>query len=133
VAIQGTGLKDVKMRCPACNAENAQDARKCASCGGKLRRRSRRAEAAEGLTQESELGGRLAMAAYRCAVFGMIPLAGLLLGPLAVILGLVAYRRIKATPEKSTGPVLAVVTLGLAVLVTNWVGVTLMVLGWLGG
>ncbi len=119
------------MRCPSCNAENAKDARRCAACGGRLQKRRRASDVADGpLTHEAELGGRTALAAYRCALFGLIPLAGLVLGPLAVGLGLWAYRQDRAAPEPKTNRVaLAIAGLGAVISLTNWVGVSLMVIG----
>jgi hypothetical protein len=120
------------VRCPSCQTDNADDARQCASCGGKIARRPRRRPAdpddAEG--RGSTLGNELAEAAFRCAVYGLIPGLGLVLGPVAVVLSLLAYRKEKAgPPRKGKSPALGVLTLGAAVLVTNWVGILLMIYG----
>ena len=120
------------VRCPSCQADNADDARQCASCGGKIARRSRRraAEADDAEGRGSILGSPVTDAAFRCAVYGLIPGVGLVLGPAAVVLSLLAYRQEKATQRrKGKSPALGVLTLGAAVLVTNWVGVLLMIYG----
>ena len=56
----------------------------------------------------------------------MIPFVGLLLGPVAFILGLVALRR-----KRADGPAhaLAAVLLGALVSLTNWIGLYLI---WIG-
>jgi hypothetical protein len=122
------------MRCSSCKAEVAKDAKECAACGAKVRRtRKRAAEAAEmPLTHEADLGGRATQWAYRCAMYGLIPLAGLVLGPLAVVLALLGYRQDRSSAGKGR-VALAVMAIGAAVLLTNWVGVALMVLGFWGG
>jgi hypothetical protein len=120
------------VRCPACQADNAADARQCASCGGKIARRPRRrgGDADEANGKGSTLGGPTTDAAFRCALYGLIPGLGLLLGPAAVVLALVAYGRERAgPPRKGRSPALGVLTLGAAVLVTNWAGVLLMIYG----
>jgi hypothetical protein len=120
------------VRGPACQADNAADARQCASCGGTIARRPRRrgADPDDANGQGSTLGGRVTAAAFRCAVYGLIPGLGLLLGPAAVLLALVAYGRERAgPPRKGKSPALAVLALGAAVLVTNWAGVLLMIYG----
>jgi hypothetical protein len=120
------------LRCPSCQADNTDDARQCASCGGKIARRPRRRAAdpddVEG--RGSTLGSPVTAAAFRCAVYGLIPGLGLVLGPAAVVLALLGYRQERAgPPRKGRSPALGVLTLGAAVLVTNWVGVLLMIYG----
>lgn len=119
--------------CPACKAENPPGSRQCAQCGGRLVRKARRRSAPDGAavqTQASDLGSGVTRAAFRCAVVGLIPGAGLVLGPVAVVLSLLAYRREKAgPPRKGRSPALAVLALAAGVVVTNWVGVLLMIYG----
>ncbi len=122
------------VRCPACNTENPPQSRQCAQCGAalvkKARRRSRR-DGGAAQTQASDLGNDTTRAAFRCAVWGLIPGAGLVLGPVAVVLSLLAYRRERVgPPRKGRSPALAVLILSAAVFVTNWVGAGLMVYGW---
>jgi hypothetical protein len=122
------------MRCPACNAENDREAASCAACGAALPRRPRR----RGIAEESdtpfgsnvEEPNRPALRAYRLSVWGLIPLCGLVLGPVALVLGSRARARARTDPDFTAwGPVLASIVLGALVTVTNWVGVVLMLLG----
>jgi len=119
------------VRCPACQTENADDARQCTSCGGKIGRRPRRRTDSDDVEgRGSTLGSPATAAAFRCAVCGLIPGLGLVLGPAAVVLALLGYRQERAgPPRKGRSPALGVLTLGAAVLVTNWAGVLLMIYG----
>jgi hypothetical protein len=130
VFLKGVSPDEASMQCTSCKAEVAKEAKECAACGTKVRRtRKRAAEAADTpLTQEADLGSRPTQWAYRCAVYGLIPLVGLVLGPVAVVLALLGYRQDRTTAGKGR-VALAVLALGAAVLLTNWVGVALMVFG----
>lgn len=70
------------------------------------------------------------MMAYRYSVFGLIPLLGLVLGPLAVLYGLIAWRQSRTDPTvwRSSHVTFALV-FGVAEVVCNVLGITLMVLG----
>jgi hypothetical protein len=122
------------MQCSSCKAEVPKEAKECAACGAKVRRtRKRAAETADmPLTHEADLGSRPTQVAYRCAMYGLIPLVGLVLGPAAVVLALFGYRQDRTTAGKGR-VALAVMAIGALVLLTNWVGVALMVLGLWGG
>ncbi len=72
-----------------------------------------------------------AIAAYRYAVFGIIPLLGLLLGPAAIVFGLLGWREARGDLRtKGGGFAVAAVILGLLELVTNGLGLTLIWVGW---
>jgi hypothetical protein len=72
----------------------------------------------------------LAWTAYRCSVIGLVPLIGLVLGPLAFVLGFVAWYRGQGDPlQKGLGPAMAGMLLGGLVGITNWLGVALMIYG----
>jgi ribosomal protein L40E len=115
--------------CPSCKAENAADARRCSACGSKLDRPRRRKRGAED-DAGSTLGGRTAIAAFRCTLVGLVPGLGLVLGPIGVVLALVAYRLEQGGPSrKGIHPALGVLALAAGVLVTSWVGVLLMIYG----
>jgi len=123
------------MRCPACHAENEGEGGSCKSCGASLVRRSRRAR---GLSEETatpfsgpfEPANLPALRAYWTALLGMVPLAGLLLGPAALLLWVRARRRSRGDARFTAhGPLLAALLLGGAVTLTNWLGVLLMYLG----
>jgi hypothetical protein len=138
------------MRCPACNVESSSSATTCGACGAGLTsangapgpRRRRQARRVEGV--DSPFAGRAegpngpALRAYRLSVLGLVPGLGLVLGPVAALLGLVAGYRARSDPDFTGRPFArAAVVLGLLTGVTNWVGLALMVVGlrsagWLG-
>jgi hypothetical protein len=115
------------MRCQRCGADNPNPANECPSCGtrpGSSRRRdgSSYPDAWTGDTPDQ--------AAFRCAAWGILPLAGLVLGPLSLLRVLAAWRR-QPSELSEHAPRLLVVTfvLGLIVSACNWAGVVLMVHG----
>lgn len=123
------------MRCPACAVENADKAKKCAGCGGKLPRARRGREnanlteyykvAAAGVAQNPP-----ALAAYRCAMVGLIPIAGLFFGAAGLGLGLIGFCRAKADPEgKGIGHAATGIVLGGLEFVTNLTG---LIFVWIG-
>ena len=61
------------IRCPACTAENSDQARFCGSCNVKLPRKSRRRR-----DEEPPPATGWGPFAYRCSVWGLIPLVGAL-------------------------------------------------------
>lgn len=70
-----------------------------------------------------------ALAAYYCGVFGLIPCVGAILGPIALILGILGLRYVKVNPTaKGTGHAIAGVVLGIIALY-NWVFIILGVVG----
>jgi hypothetical protein len=122
------------MRCPACNAENADTASRCSSCGKPLNRKPRRRGPADEselpLSPRAEACNRAALRAYRVCLFGLIPCLGLILGPAAVVLGVLARRNGLREPGfTSDAQARAAYLLGGAIAVTNWVGLLLMVAG----
>jgi hypothetical protein len=121
------------MQCPACNAENGEEATRCAKCGGTLSRRRRRNALDETDTPFSRYidpANWPAVRAYRLAVLSMVPGLGLLLGPVAAVLGAVAYWRGRSNPDfTARGPAVAAVAFGALTAVTNWAGLALMALG----
>ena len=55
-----------------------------------------------------------ALAAYYCGVFGLIPIVGLLLGPIAFILGIIGFVKARKNPEaRGTGHAIAGIILGI--------------------
>lgn len=120
------------MCCPSCNSVNARDAVRCAACDAALPRRPARRRSSEDAetTAANEESNRAALRAYRLSLIGLIPLAGLVLGPVALVLGVLAARKGRADPTfTARGPALAAVFFGVLDSLTNWVGVTLMILG----
>jgi hypothetical protein len=63
-----------------------------------------------------------ALFAYRCGAIGLIPGLGAVLGPIAVIAGLLSLRYIKTHPTvKGTGYCVAGMVMGLIGTVVGWV------------
>lgn len=55
-----------------------------------------------------------ALAAYYCGVFGLIPIAGFVLGPIAIVLGILGILRVRRNPRThGTGHAIAGIVLGL--------------------
>ena len=69
--------------------------------------------------------------AYRCAIYGLIPVAGLFLGPAAIVLGFIGLLRQPTDPKKAygIGPARAAILLGTLELITNGVGLTFIGIG----
>jgi hypothetical protein len=75
-----------------------------------------------------------AVYAYAVALAGMTPVLGLVLGPTAIVLGLVARARFRRNPEiKGLSFARAGIVIGTLDFVVNVVGVTCILIGWLGG
>jgi hypothetical protein len=63
-------------------------------------------------------------------VYGLIPVAGLFLGPAAVVLGFIGLLRQPPDPKaRDTGPARAAIVLGTLELITNGVGLTFIGIG----
>jgi hypothetical protein len=129
------------MNCPACQAENAAESSTCSACGSSLRpnespsrqpaRRSgsRRRNGAEEAAAANESDNAAAWRAYRVALWSLIPFVGLLLGPLAVILGCVAVRSV-GDDASARNRAKAAILFGACVTGTQWLGLALMVWSW---
>ncbi len=75
-----------------------------------------------------------ALTAYYLGVFSLIPCAGALLGPAALILGILGLRYVKANPTaKGTGHAIAGVVLGSLTTLGNWGLILIGVVGALAG
>ena len=62
-----------------------------------------------------------ALAAYYCGVFAIIPCLGLILGPIALIFGILGLRFAKANPRAGgTGHAIAGIVLGSLTTLANW-------------
>jgi hypothetical protein len=120
------------MQCPACRADNPADARQCSSCGAKLTRRRRNVpEAGESAIRTwIDSSNRTAVMAYHCSLFAIIPFVGLVLGPVAVLLGLIGKWRDYHNPEERGGAqAMAAIILGSLTLLTNWTGLYFLLRG----
>ncbi len=125
------------MQCRVCQKETQEGASSCPNCGTPLNSkppnrpaRNRRRDPQAPVSPETEARHRFARTAYRVAILGLIPGLGLILGPIAVVLGIVARRRALKDPEFTLwGPVFGAIIGGSIIALCNGVGVTLMVLG----
>jgi hypothetical protein len=134
------------MDCPACHTENATEAVTCAACGRELRTdansaseaqppssrrrpnsRRRNLEAIESAALDSN--NSTAWRAYRVALWALVPGLGLLLGPLAIVLGCLAVRRV-GDDVSARNRAKAAVLFGVLVTLTQWLGAALIVHGW---
>jgi hypothetical protein len=72
----------------------------------------------------------MALAGYYTGVFSLIPGIGLLLGPMAIIFGIVGLRRVRAIPEvKGTGHAITGIVLGSLTTLANWAIAAIIVIG----
>lgn len=112
------------MRCPSCNAENEDRSKKCTSCGAAFeRRRARKRDEDATPSPEAEAHNREVIALYRWCLLALVPVAGLVLGPL------VAWRAHRFRKKTADDPALAgAIPVGLAF----WMGVTSGAISWLG-
>jgi hypothetical protein len=122
------------MRCPKCQAEVANELKTCPVCGKSIppgvRRRAARQLADPNQIKDEELGSRPARIAYQCALYGLIPLAGLILGPLALGFGCAALRvEMAKVGGGRAWTAIALMFIGTLILVGNWAGVAMMVYG----
>jgi hypothetical protein len=123
------------MRCPACEVQNPGDATQCTACGKSLVRRPRRRGFADDsdapANPDAERCNAAALFAYRVCLFALFPGLGLVLGPASMLLGSLARVRGKRMPGfTGVGLTTATLLLGAVITATQWVGVTLMVVGW---
>ena len=72
-----------------------------------------------------------ALLAYYLGVFSLIPCLGLLLGPAALVLGILGLRYVRANPTaKGTGHAIAGIIMGVLTTLANWGSiVALLVMG----
>jgi hypothetical protein len=115
--------------CHVCQAENEDDAPKCFKCGARLRRRDRSTTelSVSPYSSAADPINRPAIRAYFMALWGLIPFLGLILGPLAAVLGMRGLILGRGRPGFSAeGPGVAAVVLGSAETLTQWAGVTLL-------
>ena len=122
------------MNCPACHAENGSDAVTCGACGGSLRtngerpgRRSasrrRNSEVAEAAVTDSN--NPAAWRAYRVSLWSVVPGLGLLLGPVATVLGYQAVRD-AGDDLSASNRAKAAIVFGAGSALTQWLGAALI-------
>ena len=121
------------MRCPSCTAENPAGNAVCAGCGKKLTTRAARRRGPEPLARllvQTIPDNPPAVAAYRYAVYGLIPVVGLVLGACALGFGIVGYRRARANPGAKGGShAMTGIVLGGLEFLTNGIGLIMIVVG----
>jgi hypothetical protein len=92
------------------------------------RRRIRRDPADDTISTLIPYKNGRALAAYYFGVFSLIPCLGLLLGPVAFVLGILGLRYVRANPTaKGTGHAIAGIVLGSLTTLGNW-GIVLVIL-----
>jgi hypothetical protein len=124
------------MNCLFCHAENTPEAVACATCGRSLRanddrpgRRSnsrrRNGDAAEAAVTDTN--NPSAWRAYRVSLWSVLPGFGLLLGPVATVMGYWAVR--DASDDLSaSNRAKAAILFGAGSTLTQWLGITLIYL-----
>jgi hypothetical protein len=119
------------MRCPACSADNPGGAAACSACGEKLRRPRKRGQAQhDPLSVRHWPDNAPAVASYQWAMFGLIPVLGLVAGPVACRLGARGWALAKAEPnQEGIGHALVGMVLGALEFVTNVAGLACI---WIG-
>jgi hypothetical protein len=125
------------MRCPACGADNTEEAKRCAACGERTGRKPRSRAADDDddgpFARGAEGRATPALRAYLWAVWGLIPLVGLVLGPVVIVLALRAWRLNRRDPQPREGNyALISLLLGVVILLCNAAGVALIVVGLTG-
>jgi hypothetical protein len=71
-----------------------------------------------------------ALAAYRCALYGLIPVLGLLMGPLALALGILGWRHFRKVPDdRGAGHAVTGIVLGTLELLSNGIGLAFIIIG----
>jgi len=132
------------MHCPACHAENAAEAVTCSACGGSLRSDSIPASAAPPSQSVRRSGSRRrntvdegeaaernhrAARAFRLSLWSLVPGLGLLLGPVAFVLGCLIVRKV-ANDDMARGQARVAITFGVLVTLAQWIGLALMIRSW---
>jgi hypothetical protein len=94
------------------------------------RRRAVREDADSPFSGHVEPHNRAAIYAYRCSIWGLLPGLGLVLGPVGLIWGWLAWRRARNDPQfTAQGPVCFAMVLGALITLTQWPGAVLIYLG----
>lgn len=125
------------MRCPTCKADNPDTATACAACSTTIKPRKprrRRDDREEAVSPEAEALNREVLSLYRWSFLALIPVAGLILGPLVIYRAIRFQRRVGKDPAVGAAiPVWLAFWMGLMSGVLSWLGLALIVLSvWLG-
>lgn len=97
----------------------------------KIARNIRQDRASEAVSTIIPYKNGRALLAYYFGVFSLIPCLGLLLGPAALVLGILGLRYVKVNPTaKGTGHAIAGIIMGVLTTLANWGSViALLVMG----
>lgn len=117
--------------CPRCGQPIALAARKCRHCKAWIGE-----EDDEPLRRPDDSVATIipfrnpkALIAYYCGVFALIPCLGAILGPIALVLGILGLRYVGQHPTaKGTGHSIAGIVLGGLTLLFNWGGILFFVI-----
>jgi len=126
------------MQCSGCATDNVNGAAICIKCGARLTRPARRKRASFD-DKYSLIATRVpkdptTVAAYRCAMIGLIPGLGLPLGGAAIALGLRGMRYFKTDPDAhGKAHAVAAIVLGALELITNGIGLGMIWFGLTAG
>jgi hypothetical protein len=128
------------MNCPTCHLENVSEAVTCPNCGRPLhtskdrpvrrsasrRRNSRNGDAAEAAVDNNNPE---AWRAYRLSLWAVVPGLGLLLGPVATVLGCRALRTV-GDDFSAHNRAKAAIFFGVVCTLTQWLGIALIYSSW---
>src|SRR5262245_7378432 len=96
----------------------------------RVKRRAVPPESDTPFSEKAEGAYRAVRCAYRTALYALVPGIGLVLGPVAVLLGLRARHMARQESHfRAWSVISATLMLGLAITVTNWAGLWLIILG----
>ena len=124
------------MRCPACNTYYPPTATTCSGCQAALpenpRKARRRSEAPPEIANDPRVGeyDEQVRRLFRLWSWSLIPVVGLVIGPVSAVLAWTLIRRARLDPAFTAlrGARMTMV-LGVVTAMTNWVGLGLMAWG----
>ena len=108
------------MRCPHCGAENEDTRSSCAKCGSPL---PSPPVPAQDATRKVDIEHRnpKALAGYYLGFLSLVPLVGALLGPVAVVVGLMGARAAPTAPgQVGRAHARIGIILGIVTTLANW-------------
>jgi hypothetical protein len=130
------------MQCPVCKTDNESKRTNCIRCqtalaappptAGRTRRSRRGADRQAGFDASPQAAAynREVKRVYRLCLIGVLPVLGLILGPLSALIAARIRFKAKGDPAFTLHtPVRFVFVIGLLSGITNWVGLALMILG----
>ena len=130
------------MRCPACESANEAEAVECIECGSRLPRKPRRGGIdAEEMDDEAyrqspffiganEYANVKALRAYLFGLLGLIPVLGVILGLIAIVLGVSGLKYAKSHPKaRGNAQAKTGILLGSLGFAFNAAGIALMTIG----